>query len=532
MVTTTLIVILSLMMHVSAFNTFAIRSTQIPFPTLAGHATVDVNGMMSPQPPERILQTDEIQCPVCGRLGVPLLPLAIPFPNEAPDYTCWIANSNEFYETAYLEEVILPKCALHQDIYEELCCNISEPLPLYQCEENVRSNFLNSSYSPTIVPVVGRKDVVFVDTLVQVYAISEIDLTKSVADIFANIILTWNDPRLAWDVTTDNCATSTFMRASLDAETTDIWVPPLDLQNLNEGVQSFAAAPAQVYSDGTVVWSRGGKLSAFCSFVGLRRMPFDTLGCQFLFGGPIVQPIVYNLVDGGIEKARGVQFPAYNQTYSEYMIAKGRTTSSTYGYGFTFELFFNRARRHYTYLIIVPTILFVYISFGQFFYDSASGERVAFSINALLIVVAQSIVTSGLLPLCQEVIWLNYLTVSCQFFVLAGIFEALLLYCLIKKKPQKEDSAALVTRNDAIPDVDDPDPTKKIQRVQNTIGNTYCYHSVFTKLRYRLLTIMLWVDFAAKFVLPISFTLFLIVMFARLEKWDDDPKEVWNFFEL
>ena len=71
----------------------------------------------------------------------------------------------------------------------------------------------------------------------------------------------------------------------------------LDLQNRDIGVQSLPDSPAQVYSDGTVVWKRGGNFKAFCSFVGLGRMPFDTTGCQLIFSDTALSNIRYNLVD-------------------------------------------------------------------------------------------------------------------------------------------------------------------------------------------------------------------------------------------
>ena len=73
----------------------------------------------------------------------------------------------------------------------------------------------------------------------------------------------------------------------------------MDLLNREEGVQSFADVPAKVYYDGTVVWKRSGLIKAFCTFTGLRRLPYDELGCQFLFGDAINQKVSYDLVDLG-----------------------------------------------------------------------------------------------------------------------------------------------------------------------------------------------------------------------------------------
>eukprot|EP00555_Chaetoceros_dichaeta_P012004 CAMPEP_0198256736 /NCGR_PEP_ID=MMETSP1447-20131203/6561_1 /TAXON_ID=420782 /ORGANISM="Chaetoceros dichaeta, Strain CCMP1751" /LENGTH=533 /DNA_ID=CAMNT_0043943437 /DNA_START=86 /DNA_END=1687 /DNA_ORIENTATION=- len=527
-ITVTLLV--SLLIHVGAVNNLATRSVvHSPPPPLlvAGNAIVDINGMLS----DRILQgiDDVVDCPICGRMGLPLLPYVIPFPDDYPEFTCGMANSNEIFRNVIENQYLLPKCAMHQSSLEEVCCDIPQSpdsLSLHECEENVLNELLEPGYRKSITPRMGREPWVSVDTLVKVYATSEISITDSTVDMFVEINLTWKDPRLAWNFTVDNCATSTFVRASLDAEVTDIWVPSLDLLNRKEGVQTFAQAPAQIYSDGTVVWIRGGKISAFCTFVGLARMPFDTLGCQFLFGDTLPRSTVYNLVDV-TDGPQGVIFPPYTRTYSEYVTAKDKTTSTSDGVVFGLQIYWNRSGRQYIDLVIWPTILFVYISFGQFFYSATSGERVAFSINALLIIVAQNIISSSLLPFCEEKIWLNSLTTTCQVFVLAGIFEALFLYSLVEKKQKKpfDDNGegcatyGTLTASESI---------VAAHRVGELMRIPKFARKAWKSLRKRLLRIMLLVDSTALFLFPTAFTLYLIVMFTTLDKWDDDPFVVWG----
>ena len=74
------------------------------------------------------------------------------------------------------------------------------------------------------------------------------------------------------------------MKASENPETTEIWVPDFDLINKNVGVREFDEKHAFVNFDGTVTWIRSGVIEAFCSFQGMSKMPYDTLGCQMFFG--------------------------------------------------------------------------------------------------------------------------------------------------------------------------------------------------------------------------------------------------------
>jgi len=535
------ILLLTLAVRVGALDAVAIQSFDRSHPFLSGYRPVD----LKPRP-ERILQTEE--CPVCARLGTRFLPLVIPDLN-INDFTCQDANEGykEVITSNRLEllshDVIAP-CAAYQDTYEELCCEVSGVVPHYQCEKNVKTYLFEppSSYDTSIIPRAIGPAHLYVDTLLTYWAIGEISLAQSTVELVVEITLSWNDPQLAWDLTSDNCATSTLMRASLDKQLTDIWVPEFDLINREIGVQSFAETPATVYSDGTVVWNRSGQIKAFCSFVGLRRLPYDELGCQFLFGDLTNAKIYYNAVDLG-NNHKGVRFADHSQTYSEYSVVHEKTTSTISSRGVEIDFYFKRGLRHYLYLIILPTILFVFLSFGHFFFDPASGERISFVLNVLLVVVAQNIITSELLPLCQESLWLNEFTTYSMFFVLAGVFEALLFYIALGKQPKKiekdlsVDHSARPARNNAeSPDhysvtsveaKSDYDSSSSVDAPKSKIGIQPAFFGQRGKeLRIKVLKIMIWVDFLAKFVLPISYILFLIIMFATNKNLDDDANEI------
>ena len=83
----------------------------------------------------------------------------------------------------------------------------------------------SSSYDTAVVPRASRPALLSVDTLLTYYAIGGISLAESSVQLFFEITLSWKDPRLAWELTSDNCATSILARASLDTELTEIWVP-------------------------------------------------------------------------------------------------------------------------------------------------------------------------------------------------------------------------------------------------------------------------------------------------------------------
>ena len=183
--------------------------------------------------------------------------------------------------------------------------------------------------------------------------------------------------------------------------------------NKATGVQDFDARSARVYSDGTVHWDRQGSLTALCTFVGLRRMPYDNLGCQMHFGGHLLDSgnIRYTLIEKQFneEVTRGIGAAVYTQRYTEFSLLPDKLSCDYYNgdhsTNFHCQFFFRRAANFYVLFIILPNVIFTTMSFGQFYLDFEGGERLSYSVTILLILVAQSFVASSLLPVSQEYLW-------------------------------------------------------------------------------------------------------------------------------
>ena len=148
-----------------------------------------------------------------------------------------------------------------------------------------------------------------------------------------------------------------------------------DLKNKAKGVQEFPDFVATVFSDGTVRWSRMGFVEAMCTFVGLRMMPFDQLGCQLHFTGG-QQRLKLNLMEresatGGIDRGFGIG--DYQQSYTEHKLIP-ENLKCDYYLGDPYEtgdlhvdIFFERSSRHYIMFTIFPNILFVILSLDNSF---------------------------------------------------------------------------------------------------------------------------------------------------------------------
>ena len=131
-------------------------------------------------------------------------------------------------------------------------------------------------------------------------------------------------------------------------------MPDFDLLNQVEGLQDAPDFKATIYSDGTVVWDVAGGLKAFCAFTGLSTIPFDTLGCQLMFGDTSSR-FYSNLVQYRLSTPDIVTNGAFELKYNEWTIDPLLTRQ---GYAFSegviyYDVFFKRAQQHYIMNIIV-----------------------------------------------------------------------------------------------------------------------------------------------------------------------------------
>ena len=92
-----------------------------------------------------------------------------------------------------------------------------------------------------------------------------------------------------------------------------------------------------------------------------------------------------------------------------------------------YDFYFDRSFNFYVGKLIVPSILFTYISFGLFFLDVRLGERLGFGISILLVNVAQDIITNEYIPISQERLWLVIFIQSSTYWIFLAIFETIFI---------------------------------------------------------------------------------------------------------
>jgi len=442
------------------------------------------------------------------------------------------------------------------------CCDFSLlSTPQYDCEAEIYSQLMSpptgKSYQASVPPTTTFGTPLRVDTHFTFYGVTDINMAAGLAEIFVWLELSWVDPRLAWNITAETCVPSAIsVRASHDREITDIWVPDLDLFNKHAGVNGMDGAMAVVLPSGRVYWHREGPLKALCNFVGLRKFPFDTLGCQFMFGGRFPFGIEYALrmnrtnEDGTISEGEGMFFPLYNDraTYTEYRVVKEKTKTIVRNANeFNFRLFFKRAHQSYVLLVIIPVTVITYLSFGQLLMGD-SIERISFGVSLMLILVTQSIVTSSFLPTCQENLWMNMFNTVSMFVTLGTMFISLLVCFGYKKEKLDMSKRAPIAPSTSYEGMNqnkssfngEPMETDKDEGIASLPeidteepGALSWWNKCNNRQpsRCSLMCVIGRLDKIAAITLPIAYSIFLIAMFATLNLWDDDNEAIWSDYD-
>lgn len=85
----------------------------------------------------------------------------------------------------------------------------------------------------------------------------------------------------------------------------------------------------------------------------------------------------------------------------------------------------HRATFYYGTLILFPTILITYLSFGVFFMSHEVGERLSFGITLLLVVEVMRTSVATFVPICGELLWIDLFMLVNSFFCCASLLETM-----------------------------------------------------------------------------------------------------------
>jgi hypothetical protein len=109
----------------------------------------------------------------------------------------------------------------------------------------------------------------------QLFKVVSVDTATSRVVLIAWQRLTWNDPRLAWNVSEWGGVTDFRVHAGSNIKIDDnIWQPNIHWYNSEaQPAQTFEMGGAWIYPNGDVYQSRPGQLQLLCRFAGLINFP-------------------------------------------------------------------------------------------------------------------------------------------------------------------------------------------------------------------------------------------------------------------
>jgi hypothetical protein len=284
-------------------------------------------------------------------------------------------------------------------------------------ETRLRAMLKNAS-DPIVPPDGPNSGPIDVITEMNVFKIKDMSIATMTMEINAWLRLSWTDSRLTWDPSDYDMIKQTTFVAETVSQSSEIWVPDLEMYNHEVSVYDVSRKSCQVWYNGSVFWSRPSVYKVICSYTNVGNFPYDTLSCIMDFGGWSTSGLYVNYVAGELQ-FRGTT--AVNDKYAEFQADthKSAVYSSTFYYPccpnepwpvVSFKIAATRSSNPYTKGIVAPNIVVTFLSFGTLWMDPACGERMGYSATLLLALVAIDFITSSYLPMTDEFLWIELLS--------------------------------------------------------------------------------------------------------------------------
>ncbi|CAE7463131.1 unnamed protein product, partial [Symbiodinium sp. CCMP2456] len=257
----------------------------------------------------------------------------------------------------------------------------------------------------------------------------------------------WVDDRLAF-VHNDTCAESVYIPASL------IWTPDLYIYNAIQQAHHENGIITAVHANGTVFHSVAFHGSLKCS-MQYHRMPYDSHGCYMKVGrydatvdSIRVRPRNGNMGKTGIgvvgdkmfspswfiENEQAIQNPGLR--IQKYWPDLGGSTDIVF-----LPFTFSRRPGYLVRMVLVPSWLFLLVSYTGFFIDPSSAPaRAAVALLPVLIMRTLQGFVFSKLPQVATCVWLtDYLLVSMILCCYAAIHLAIVQLLLISEQKAAEN---------------------------------------------------------------------------------------------
>jgi len=249
----------------------------------------------------------------------------------------------------------------------------------------------------------------------------------------------WNSD-ISWNISKYNNISSINLNTNPDYGLF-IWTPDIYLYNTAERPMAELDFPkANVYSDGSIFWSRPGLIKSTCIF-NLTYFPYDQQTCKLKFGS-----WAYDVTEIYLNKGinNSIDLDNYQEheewTLTDYYTKKNSIKYScceNYYHDIEFYYTIRRKPNYYVLNIIVPTFATATLIILTLLVPWNSGERISFSVTVLLTIIVFLLIVSENLPKTDSKPLLSLMIIGLIYFSLVGVMFTVIIsyihYCIKNK---------------------------------------------------------------------------------------------------
>uniref|UniRef100_UPI00358F9D36 acetylcholine receptor subunit alpha-like n=1 Tax=Myxine glutinosa TaxID=7769 RepID=UPI00358F9D36 len=287
---------------------------------------------------------------------------------------------------------------------------------------------LFSNYNKVIRPVKKYNDLVYVTVGLQLLQLTSVDEVNQVVETNVRIKQQWRDFRLMWNPQEYEGISRVRIPSS------DIWLPDLTLYNNADGdFVPPSGTSLKVESSGQVTWTPPVIFKSYCEII-VTYFPFDQQNCSMKLGtwtydGSKVyikqedlQPDLSKFAESGewvMKSYRG-------WTHYVYYTCCPDTPYIDITYHFVMQ----RLPLYFIVNVIVPCLLFSFLTGLVFYLPTDSGEKMTLGISVLISLTVFLLVIVELIPSTSSAVPLigKYMLFTMIFVIMAIIISVIVIY--------------------------------------------------------------------------------------------------------
>lgn len=247
--------------------------------------------------------------------------------------------------------------------------------------------FRDSDYNKIIIPTIKDNDTLKMMVRFLPRGISEFDEVSGKISIAMGLDLRWNDGFLKWDPSKYGNVTH------LVVPEDHVWTPMLALANPIDRIPVFPedSFPVRIYSNGMIIWIRGGTVSITCQ-PNVRYYPYDRHTCTAIF-------LTIDRIRNELVMETDLRPVILNQNEEWDIVEMKAHLCNFDAYSCSQFVITIKRRPEFSVLnICIPIICFGILNACVFLIPPESGERVSFAITVLLSFAVFMTIFTSILP--------------------------------------------------------------------------------------------------------------------------------------